>query len=189
MANSVELKLKKQKWKAKALGELKTEGSVKNTAIKTVVETVLSVVIGGAIGSYVGRPSFFVGLGATTLGHYLGASWLPPVGIGMMAASNLMGVNSVEGFSLAGGKDRLISFKDSLLHRTYLDKIFKKKSGGNEPGEDGTSGFGNVSDQALNEIEKQLVRSAMEYQNQRGQSTEGLEDDSEGENEPDFSGM
>lgn len=188
MANSVELKLKKQRWKAKALGELKTEGSIKNTGIKTGVELLLSVLVGGAIGSFVGRPSFLLGLGATATGHYLGASWLPPVGIGMMAASNPMGVNTVGGFDLAGGKERLINFKDSLLHRTYLDKIFKKKSG--KESEDGTSGFGIVSEQTLNEVERQLVQSAMQFQRQRGQSTAGFEDDMQGvENEPDFSGM
>lgn len=188
MAN-VALKLKKEQWKAKALGEMKTEGDVKNTAIKAGVEMLLSVLVGGAIGSYLGRPSFLLGLTATTAGHYFGVNWLPPVGIGMMASSNPMGIDkSVSGFDLAGGKDRLKAFKDSLLHRTYLDKIIKKKSV-----EENTSGFGDINDQnqTLNEVEKQLVQSAMEFQKQRGESTAGMEDDMQGvnENEPDFSGM
>lgn len=190
---SVEFKMKKLQWKAQALKQMQTEGSLKNTGIKTGVETLLSVLIGGAIGSYVGRPSFVAGLAATASGHYFGINWLSPIGIGMMAASNPMSVNSVSGFDHKGGKERLIHFKDSLLHKTYLDKVFKK--GNNENG-DSTYGIGELEaqTQSLNEIEKQLVQSALEFQRQRGESTAGLEDDFQGihhrhASEPDFSRM
>lgn len=183
--------IKKAKWKAYALAEMKTESNIKNTAIKTVVETGLSVLVGGAIGSFVGRPSFLVGLAATGLGHWFGISYLPPIGIGMMASSNVMGIDKqVGGFDLAGGTDRLKEFGNSLLHRTYLDKIFKKKSSANKEIEEGTSGFGDVEEQnlALSDIENQLARSAMNFQRQRGRRPIVTEE-VQGTEEPDFSGM
>lgn len=195
---SVAAKLKKQKWLSNAFnGEMKTDGDIKNTAIKTTVETVLSVLVGGAIGSSVGRPSFLLGLGATATGHYMGIKWLAPIGIGMMASSNPMGIDKpVSGFDIEGVKDRLVSFKDSLLHRTYLDKVFKKANGSanrtiEAPSEEEVNGIGDLGfhRRALRDVENQLVRSAMDFKRSRGESTEGIEDDEQCTDEPDFSGF
>jgi hypothetical protein len=193
---SVALKMKKKQW-LKDFDEMKTEKDIKNTAIKTGVEAVLSVLIGGAIGSIVGRPSFIVVLATTAAGHYLGSKWLPPIGIGMMASSNPMGVG-VSGFDLQGAKDRLLTFKDSILHRTYLDKVFKKGSGKTESEDETTNGIGEVNDhmETLANVHRQLVNSAMNFRRRRGESTEGIEEEVQGTEEEmqgmeetDFSGM
>jgi len=195
---SVAAKLQKKKWLAAAFnGEIKTEGDVKKTALKTVVETVLSVLVGGAIGSAVGRPSFLVGFGATAAGHFMGYRWLTPIGVGMMASSNPLGIDKqISGYDLEGVKDRLLSFKDSLLHRTYLDKVFKKTDGSanrtiETPAEEEVNGIGDLGfhQRALRDVHNQLVQSAMAFQRSRGESTEGIEEDVQGTDEPDFSGM
>jgi len=192
---SVEAKIRKEKWKAKALKEMKTEGDWKNTGIKTGIEMLLSVLVGGAIGSTIGKPSLVLGLATTAFGHYTGVNWLPPIGIGMMASSNPLGTKqpTVSGFDIKtevqNAKDRLVGFKDSLLQRTYLDKIIKPT--GNSGSGETTNGFGSVGDNndALRQVEDQLVRSAIEFKRERGESTSGLEEEMQGTNEPDFSGM
>ncbi|MBK6834047.1 MAG: hypothetical protein IPG89_07155 [Bacteroidetes bacterium] len=58
--------------------------------------------------------------------------------------------------------------------------------------EETTNGFGSVSDNlnVLNQIEQQLVSSAMEIQNQRkSQDTRGVRDEISDFNEEDFSGF
>ena len=94
-----------------------------------------------------------------------------------------------------------MSFKDSLLSKTYIDKVIKpkatSKSSANRTAEtpameETTEGFGSVEANlnVLNQIEKQLVSSAMEIQNQRKeQSTQGFNDEMNGIDEMDFSGL
>lgn len=186
---SVTAKLKKQHLKSKFLEE-KSEGDLKNSGLKTLADIGLSVIVGGGLGAVIGKPAFLIGLGGTFAGHYTGINWITPIGVGMMASSNLIGGDSVSGFDLQGAKDRLLNFKDSLLHRTYLDKVIKKPSSENTNGE-GTSGLGNVNEynKALNDIEAQLVQSAMDFQRSKGESTAGIEDEMQGYTETDFSGM
>jgi uncharacterized membrane-anchored protein YjiN (DUF445 family) len=93
----------------------------------------------------------------------------------------------------------LSSFKDSLLSKTYIDKVIKPKSGSasNEKQKTETSilnettnGFGSVNENlnVLDQIEQQLVSSAMEIQNQRkSQSTQGVNNEIEDFNEEDYS--
>lgn len=191
---SVAAKINKQKWNAKILSnEVKTEGDLKNSGMKTLVELGLSVLVGGAIGSVVGRPAFLVGLAGTFAGHYTGINWIAPIGVGMMASSlSAGGQKTMSGYDLEGVKDRLLSFKDSLIHRTYLDKVLPKgKSGEDERVDEGTSGLGNIAEhnKTLKAIEDQLVKSAIAFQRKRGGSTAGIEEEVEGMYETDFSGM
>jgi hypothetical protein len=49
-------------------------------------------------------------------------------GLGMMAGGNIVSgtVSGIDG--LDGAKERITAFKDSMLQRTYIDKIIKKKT-------------------------------------------------------------
>jgi len=194
---STEVKRNKEKWKARyILEEMKTENDLKNSLGKTAAIVGLSVLGGGTLGAVLGKPSFFAGLGITFLGYYKDIPWLAPVGIGMMASSHITSVGnpSVSGFELknetAKAKERLVSFKDTLMKKTYLDKVFKSKTPG---GDETTSGLGTTNDpeQSLSQIEQQLVNSAMAFQRRRGESTSGMEEEMQGHdlNEPDFSGF
>lgn len=188
---STEGKTHKEKWKAKyILEDMKTESNIKGTIAKTVAQVGLSVLAGGGLGAAIGKPAFFIGLGLTALGYYKDVSWLPPIGVGMMASSHILPGGSVSGFDLKtetqDAKTRLSNFKDVLFQKTYLDKIFKGKSGIDET----ILGIGSTGhEDSLRRIEEQLVNSAMDYKRQRGESTSGLEGEMEGTDEPDFSGF
>jgi len=198
MANSA-AKAKKKQWQAYLKEEVKTESSLKQSGIQTLTDLLLGVVVGGVIGSAVGKPSFFLGLAGTFAGHYTGQKWLTPIGLGMMGSTVVKASNekTVEGFDaktmMQNAKERVSQFKDGLLEKTYLDKVIKPTSKGsnNKVIDEGVSGFGNVSDneRALEEVEKQLVKSAVAFQRSRGQSTSGLEEEFQGTQEVDFSGM
>lgn len=199
MANST-AKAKKKQWQAYLKEEVKTESSLKQSGLQTLTDLVLGVVVGGAVGSAVGKPSFFLGLAGTFAGHYTGQKWLTPIGLGMMASTVVKASSekTVQGFDvkteLQNAKERLNQFKNALMEKTYLDKVIKSKQAGSSSSktiDEGVSGFGTVSDneRALEEVEKQLVKSAVAFQRSRGQSTSGLEDEIQGTEEVDFSGM
>lgn len=183
---SVAAKLKKEQLKSKFL-DSKTEGDLKGSGLKTLADIGLSVLVGGGLGAVIGKPAFLVGMGSAFVGHYTGINWITPIGVGMMASSNLTG-DTMSGYDLQGIKDRLLTFKDSLLQRSYLDKVIKSKSSGSE---EGTSGLGNVEqyNKALKDVEAQLVQSAMNFQRRKGESTAGIEDEMNGYTDTDFSGM
>jgi len=93
-------------------------------------------------------------------------------------------VKGIDG--LDGWKDRLKAAKDSLIEDFHLTKLFKKK----ETTAATTSGFGNVQyfsypdemngdTDALDDIEKQIAQSAIEYQQRTGGGT--IYNDSVGE--------
>jgi hypothetical protein len=189
------------------LGE-NTKGKGKETVYKTLANVGVAVIGGGLVTAIIGKPSFLLGLGLTGYGYYKDISWLAPLGIGMMASSHLVPNESstgVSGFNLKqeteNAKSRLMSFKDSLLSKTYIDKVIKPKATSKSSAnrtietpvmEETTEGFGSVEANlnVLNQIEKQLVSSAMEIQNQRKeQSTQGFNDEMNGIDEMDFSGL
>lgn len=205
MASSISID--KPKAVSSILGE-NTKGKGKETAYKTLAHVGVAVIGGGLVTAIIGKPSFLLGLGLTGLGYYKDISWLAPLGIGMMASSHLVPNESntgVSGFNLKqeteNAKSRLMSFKDSLLSKTYIDKVIKPKATSNSSAnrttetpvmEETTEGFGSVEANlnVLNQIEKQLVSSAMEIQNQRKeQSTQGFNDEMNGLDEMDFSGL
>lgn len=185
-----------------------TKGRAKESAYKTLAQIGVAVIGGGLAAAVIGRPSFLLGAGLAWYGNKQDISWLAPLGIGMMASSHLVpneSKSSVSGIDLkvetANATERLKSFGNSLLNKTYLDKFITKKSSGstasqrsfnNDDTEEATNGFGSVQNnlQVLNNVEQQLVSSAMEMQNQRGsQSTQGFDDNVNGMDEPDFSGL
>jgi hypothetical protein len=149
--------------------DLKTEGSIKNTAIETGKGILVGVLGGGLLGAAIGKPSFVVGILTTGVGHYAGNKLTQMLGIGMMAANGFAKTNStvsgIEG--LDGVKERIQAFKESFSEKLYLDKLKKKGI------TDGTtSGFGelqyftypNNDLAALDAIENQLTDSAAQFQ-------------------------
>ena len=205
MASSISID--KPKAVSSILGE-NTKGKGKESVYKTLANVGVAVIGGGLVTAIIGKPSFLLGLGLTGLGYYKDISWLAPLGIGMMASSNLVSNESntgVSGFNLKqeteNAKSRLMSLKDSLLSKTYIDKVIKPKATSKSSAnrtietpvmEETTEGFGSVEANlnVLNQIEKQLVSSAMEIQNQRKeQSTQGFNDEVNGIDEMDFSGL
>jgi hypothetical protein len=164
--------------------DLKTEGSMKNSAIETGKGILVGVLGGGLIGAALGKPSFIVGILTTGVGHYAGNKLTQMLGIGMMAANGFQKtattVSGIEG--LDGVKERLQAFKESFSEKLYLDKLKKKGIA------DGTtSGFGelqyftypNGDLAALDAIENQLTDSAAQFQG-------SLPDTDFGEVESDF---
>lgn len=149
--------------------DLKTEGSIKNTAIETGKGILVGVLGGGLLGAAIGKPSFVVGILTTGVGHYAGNKLTQMLGIGMMAANGFAKTNTtvsgIEG--LDGVKERIQAFKESFSEKLYLDKLKKKGI------TDGTtSGFGelqyftypNNDLAALDAIENQLTDSAAQFQ-------------------------
>lgn len=192
--------------KVKSILEENTKGKGKETIYKTLAHVGIAVLGGGLASAIIGKPSFAVGLGLTGLSYYKDISWLAPLGIGMMATSHIIpneNLKGVSGFSLKqeteNAKNRLLSFKDALLSKTYLDKIIKPNTSTSTPAsnrmaeeEETIYGFGSVSENlnVLNQIEQQLVNSAKEQQNQRkDENTQGFSDEMNGFNETDFSGF
>ena len=187
--------------KSKSILDSDPKGNLKQTALKTLAEVGVSVIGGGLIGSALGKPSFLIGLALAGVGYYKGVSWLAPLGLGMMSTSHLISEksNGVSGFDFktetANAKDRVLSFKDSLLQKTYLDKFIpsKKSSNARHQSEDGTEGFGSLEANlsALDDIENQLEMSANAFYKRRGNPADkSFETPVEGgTDEPDFSGM
>ncbi len=151
---------------------LPTKGNAKNTALETGKDILVAVLGGGLIGAAIGKPSMVVGLATTGFGHYSGNRIVQLLGVGMMAANGFnksnAAVSGLEG--LAGVKERLQAYKESMSEKFYLDKILKKKSSG-------TSGVGelqyftypdsmNGNLAALDDIEQQIEDSARQFQGQ-----------------------
>ncbi|MGZ3931681.1 MAG: hypothetical protein ACXVNO_01455 [Bacteroidia bacterium] len=213
---SLKEKLSKGKWKLKYLDEAKAEENASTSLNKTLIQGLLGGVIGGYAGHKIGKPAFLVGLGGMWLGHFFGVSWAAPVGIGMMAGSitdtsaakptpTTTTSKTVSGIGSVSSEK---AFANSLLERTYLDKLinhFEKKPkpqnreiasteevnttegiGSNEGSEE--VGATDDYNQALARIEKDLYASAIRFKKQRGESTAGLEDEMQGTDE-DVSGF
>lgn len=189
--------------KIRAILEGSSKGKAKESFFKGLTYMGISVLGGGLAAAVIGKPSFLIGAGLTFYGYYKDNHWLAPLGLGMMASSHLVPNESVEGvsgFSLKqetqNAKDRLSSFKDSLLSKTYIDKVIKpkkatenKKSGSSITTES-TNGFGSVQENqnVLDQIEQQLIASAMEIQKQgKIQSTQGVGRSPEDFDEEDYS--
>ncbi len=165
----------KKKQTLGALATVHTKGDLKATAIETVKDVVVGIVAGGLTGALIGRPSLGIGLLVTGFGHYKENRLISTFGIGMMAANGFQGGGNkeVNGLGIVdGAKARLMNFKDSFTQKLYLDKIIRKKE------EKGTEGVGEVKYflypgqeenkqvdlSALNLLESQLVKSAVEHE-------------------------
>jgi hypothetical protein len=150
---------------------LKTKGNLKNTALETGKDILVGVIGGGLIGAAIGRPSLLVGLVTTGVGHYSDNKLVQLLGIGLMAGGGYQkatGVSGLEG--LEGVKERLQAFKVSMSDKLFLDKFLKKNAG--------TSGIGELQYftypdtmgelAALNDIERQIEESAIQFQGNSG---------------------
>lgn len=93
---------------------------------------------GGLLGAVIGKNAALLGLGVLVTGNFVSdkTGLCKTVGSGMLiyGVSKFMqenGATSVQGLSgTEGVKARLSKYKDELMSAFYLDKIFKKKSGG-----------------------------------------------------------
>lgn len=224
MANDEEKKGKRGLTPKKILQELETKHNLKNTAIKSVTQIGITVV-GGSVGTAaLGKWSFLTGLTLIGIGNYKDIAWMAPLGTGMMASSLTLPEEpaSTAPFSMTEevkeAKQRFVNLKEAFLSRTYLNKVFTSStasSGSNSgsskttqrtianSGEEDTSNSNvngleepltNGSD-TLDEIEKQLIASAREYQKKQQVQTpvkpiEGIEPEMMGLGEEvDFSRM
>jgi hypothetical protein len=152
---------------------LPTKGNAKNTVLETGKDILIGVLGGGLIGAIIGKPSLAVGIVTTGVGHYTDNKLVQILGIGMMAANGFQKTGAVSGLEgLAGVKERIQAYKESMKEKFYLDKIMKKNSGA-------TNGVGELQYfsypdsmnghlSALDEIEQQVADSAMQF---RGQMT------------------
>jgi hypothetical protein len=149
---------------------LSTKGNPKNTVLETGKDILIGVLGGGLLGAVVGKPSLIVGIVTTGVGHYTGNKLVQILGIGMMAANGFQKSSSVSGLSgLAGVKERLQAYKESMSEKFYLHKIMKKKAGTNGIGElqyFSYPGAMNGDLAALDDIEQQIAESAMQFQGQ-----------------------
>ncbi len=168
--NRYSQKAKKKHFLSGMNEELPTKGNAKNTLLETGKDILIGVLGGGLIGAVIGKPSLAVGIITTGAGHYTDNKLMQLLGIGMMAANGFQKSGAVSGLDgLAGVKERLQAYKESLSEKFYLDKIIKKKQAG-------TSGFGelqyfsypdssvNGELAALDDIENQIAESAMQFQ-------------------------
>lgn len=171
MASAKEV-LKDKAHKVHSLMGRKTNGNVKDSLLKTATLIGVSYVGGNLLTAVIGKPSFWLGAGLTFMGCYKEDNyWLAPLGLGMMTAPVSKGETI---------QDRLIEAKDDFLSKTYLDKVIPSttKSGSskrliNQQSEETTEGFGSVSDNlnVLNQVEQQLISSAMTAQNRQSSTT------------------
>jgi hypothetical protein len=173
--------MKKSKYKRKralhgTVAVKATAEKVKESAIQTGKDLLIGVIGGGIAGAVIGKSSLLIGLGVTGFGHYSKKPTLTTFGIGMMAASGfnagVNGTQGIDGFSANDIKARVMSFKDSISSKLFLDKILKKKESSTS-GMEGTDGIGTVqylsaTDEldfsALNRLENQILKSGSEYQ-------------------------
>jgi hypothetical protein len=152
---------------------------VKESAIQTGKDLLIGVIGGGIAGAVIGKPSLLIGIGVTGYGHFANKPTLSTFGIGMMASSGFTatGTNGVDGFSAEDVKARVMSFKDSIASKLFLDKIIKKKT------EETTNGVGEVQYyeypndnkeldfSALDRLHNQVVQSGIDYK----KSMQGIE--------------
>jgi hypothetical protein len=172
----------KQATLAKLSSRLDTKGNMMHSGMETGKDLLIGVIGGGLVAALIGKPAFLVGLGVTGMGHFSGYQLASTFGLGMMAygvGNVTSSVNGLEG--LEGVKERVQAFKDSMMQRTYLDKVMKKSDTVN-----GTVGelqyfdYGQMSGAsdnpelygmgALNEIEQQIADAGMA----RLQGTNGI---------------
>ena len=173
--NRYQQKAKKKHFLSGMSEGLPSKGNVKNTVLETGKDILVGVLGGGLLGAIIGRPSLGVGILTTGAGHYTGNRLVQLVGIGLMAANGFQKSETVAGLEgLDGVKERLQPYKLSLQEKFYLDKLLKK----NTATTTATNGFGelqyfNYPDTSMNgelaaldDIERQIAESAMQFQGQ-----------------------
>ncbi|GAB5417609.1 MAG: hypothetical protein Crog4KO_25940 [Crocinitomicaceae bacterium] len=131
----------------------------KKMAIGTGID-IGGAVAGGGLGALVGgKKAFWGGLGTIILGHLIGDKGriVQSLGVGAAAyglasvnpfdSNTQQPVNGTLGAADQGIKERLTTFKDNLLHATFLDKLIGEKSKNEDPNsEDASIGSIDVSE-------------------------------------------
>ena len=176
--NKFQRKADKKKMLDSITQPLDTKGNLKNSAIETGKDLVVGVVLGGLAGATIGKPSLIIGFLTSGVGHYLNNRLLTTAGLGMMGSNSftpksVQGIEGLEG--LEGVKERIQVFKQTLLEKTYLDKVKALKIGKAKT----VNGMGEVqyfsypenllegaNDELalLNQIEHQIANSAIPVQ-------------------------
>lgn len=172
--NKYQKKATKNQILSKITQPLPTNRNITNSAIETGKDLIIGVVAGGLAGAAIGRPSLIAGILVTGAGHFIDNRLLSTFGIGMMASNGFQskGVQGVDGMEgLEGVKERVISYKDSFLQKTYIDKVknlakkHKAISGLDDVQyfsyPENLLGAGDFD--ALNRLENQIVNSGMQY--------------------------
>jgi len=114
---------------AKLSSRMDTKGDWKHSGYELGKDLLFGVIGGGVLAAVIGKPAFLAGVGVTYVGHYAGNPLVSTVGLSMMASgvgSATAAVNGLDG--LDGVKERVQAFKESILERTYLDKVIPKKA-------------------------------------------------------------
>jgi hypothetical protein len=163
-------KAKKKHFLSGMNNPLPTKGNLKNTALETGKDLLVGVIGGGLIGAAIGKPSLFIGIAVTGLGHYSDNKLATIFGVGMMASNGFQGSKATNGLSgLEGVKERLQSYKESFSEKLFIDKLMKAKTKTakpvgelqyfTHPGSDWQSSLA-----ALDSIEDQVEESGMQFQ-------------------------
>lgn len=152
---------------------LPTKGNAKNTALETGKYILVGVLGGGLAGAIIGKPSMVVGIVTTAAGHYTDNKLIQLFGVGLMAANGFQKSGTVSGLEgLAGVKERLQAYKESMSEKFYLDKILKKKAATAATNGIGELQYFTYNDPmnghlaALDDIEQQIADSAAQFQGQ-----------------------
>ncbi len=116
--------------------EVETKHDFKKTAAYTGRDILFGGIGGALAGALVGRSSLLIGIAVTGAGHFFGSPSAAMFGVGLMASGGYQAasgaMHGVEKEGMEGIKERFISFKDSLKHQLFLDKIIPSKKTANE---------------------------------------------------------
>lgn len=134
--SKVQANAKKKKFLQGFTQPLDTKSNVQNSLLETGKDLIIGVVGGGFAGAAIGKPSLLIGIAITGTGHFMNNRLLTSLGMGMMASNgfqskSLKGVDGIEDM-----KERLETYKNSFLEKTYVDKI-KVLQKGKEKATDG----------------------------------------------------
>lgn len=175
---------KKRHWKKIWTDRAKTNQT--KHAIKDTGKDILAAIVGGAAGAAMGWPSFLVGIPVNFLGHFFESQAVATAGTAMMVTTVnelIPSDKTVEPTKWEKAKARLSAYKDSMMKKMMLDKVFKKDASTDTttsepvgeikhfvyPYADGSTPQLDFS--AMDAIENQLVNSARNFQNQGSMNT------------------
>jgi len=147
---------------------------IKHTAMETGKDILIGVIGGGVAGLLLGKSSLLIGAGVTSYGHFENKPFFRTFGLGMMMGGGATAAQqAMSGLSPDEIKSRIVSFKDSLLSKLYLDKVFKEEAKKGVAGTDedfvNMNGLGenDLDFSALTKLEQQVLQSGHEFQKRK----------------------
>lgn len=198
------------------LEEIEAKDNVTNTLFKSLAQVAVTGVAGSFLGAVLGNYSFPIGAALIGAGNYKDVAWMAPLGTGMISAAIARPKDppppadekGMSGFDLKTEMDnagkRAQDWKETFMSRTYLNKIFKTQAAEKQKNESAQRTF-EAEEQAevmygldeapenapsVEEVEKQLIASAMKFQREQQGKQAGFDADLTGlEEEVDFSSM